>query len=121
VGLQAERVKTLVELAAQSKYFYVPLASYSIEAQAKLVAQAVPLLESIKQGLADIVWLEEEIAALLKVTVKQHAIKFPQLAQPLRAALTGSLVSPAIAATIYLLGKSAVQERIEQALLWIER
>ena len=77
VRLLAERVKTLVELAAQSKYFYIPPSCYEVQAQAKLDAAAVPLLTSVRDGLVDIAWLEEEIAALLKAIVKQHAVKFP--------------------------------------------
>ena len=50
----------------------------------------------------------------------QHGRKFGQLAQPLRVALCGSAVSPAIDVTLTLIGRGRVLGRLERAVQWLQ-
>jgi glutamyl-tRNA synthetase len=47
---------------------------------------------------------------------KQFTLKFGQVAQPVRTAITGTTVSPPIDTTLRLLGKREVLKRLDSAL-----
>lgn len=47
-------------------------------------------------------------------------MKLGKIAQPLRVAVTGITVSPSIDATIALIGKERVLQRLEMAITWIK-
>ena len=57
-------------------------------------------------------WRAENIKSLLSQAAKEHRLKFPRLAMPLRAALCGREQSPDIAAVAALLGKSKTTARL---------
>jgi glutamyl-tRNA synthetase len=58
-------------------------------------------------------WNKTEIEEILKNFVTCRDIKFGVVAQPLRAALTGTTSSPDIFEVIEILGKEEVVQRIE--------
>ncbi len=117
VTLQADRAKTLVELRDKSRYFYEEDLVYDAEAvAAHLTPGALDLLAKFKQRLQDLsLWQRAEIHHCLKDLVSEQKIGFGQLAQPLRVAVTGSTMSPSIDATLELIGKQRVLERLEKA------
>ena len=57
---------------------------------------------------------------VLTSVAEQHGMNMGKLAQPLRAALTGTAVSPPIDVTTHLIGKARALARIGQALRHIE-
>ncbi len=119
VAVQKERVKTLVELAEQCRYFYEPVTNYDEKAVKKHInPQALTVLATARDALAGLkTWEKETLHEVVTDIVSEQGLKFPKVAQPLRIALTGSTSSPSIDITLYLMGQAAVLARLEQALI----
>jgi glutamyl-tRNA synthetase len=112
------RAATLVELAAGAT-FYVAARPIPIE------QKAVKLLDEVgRSRLADLLpaldaierWREGEIEAAVRRHVEDAGIKLGQVAQPLRAALTGRSASPGIFEVMAALGRAETRGRIEDAV-----
>lgn len=69
----------------------------------------VPVLE------AQEVWEETALEATCRAFAETHGLKFANLAQAVRVALTGSLVSPGLFEVMVILGKDEVIGRLEDA------
>lgn len=119
VSLLADRAKTLIELRDKSRYFYEDEVAYDAEAVAThLTPAALDLLNLLMQRLQNLTdWRRENIHTILKEVVSEQKIGFGLLAQPLRVAVTGSTMSPSIDATLELIGKQRVLDRLEKAKL----
>lgn len=114
VPLQAERTKTLREMAERSRYFYEPV-TLSDEMAAHFTAENLPALMMVRDRLAQItIWAKDEIHEVLASTAEIHGLKLGKLAQPVRIAVTGGTVSPPIDLTMVLLGRERVIERLTQ-------
>ena len=122
-GIQKERVKTIAEMAEQSRFFYEEFAEHDETAAKKHLRPVVlePLREVRKAlaGLED--WDREALHAAIDAVAEQQAMKFGKIAQPLRVAVTGGAVSPSIDVTLELLGRARTLSRLERALGLIER
>jgi glutamyl-tRNA synthetase len=66
------------------------------------------------QALAD--WSAPALDALIDAVCKETGANMGQAAQPLRVAVTGSTISPAIGETLAMLGKNRAMERIRRCL-----
>ena len=122
-GIQKERVKTIAEMAEQSRFFYEEFAEYDETAAKKHLRPVVlePLRE-VREALAGLEdWNREALHAAIDAVAGQQAMKFGKIAQPLRVAVTGSGVSPSIDVTLQLLGRDKTLSRLERALELIER
>ena len=122
-GIQKERVKTIAEMAEQSRFFYEEFAEYD-ETAAKKHLRPVVLepLRAVREALAGLEdWNREALHAAIEGVAGQQAMKFGKIAQPLRVAVTGSGVSPSIDVTLQLLGRDKTLSRLERALELIER
>jgi glutamyl-tRNA synthetase len=109
-----ERAKTLVELAESAAFLArrVPL-PFDAKATAQLTDAARATLREAAAALAATDFSQAAIDGALRATAERLAIKLGQVAQPLRAALTGSTVSPGIDATLAALGREEALARIE--------
>ena len=112
-GLKA-RAKLLTELA-DNALFYV--ASRPIEPNAKarkLLADPAPArLAALAEELNHISdWQEEKLEQAVRQLAESHSIKLGDLAQPLRAALTGSNSSPGIFEVMAILGRDECLARL---------
>ena len=122
-GIQKERVKTIAEMAEQSRFFYEEFAEYDETAAKKHLRPVVlePLRE-VREALAGLEdWNREALHAAIDAVAGQQAMKFGKIAQPLRVAVTGSGVSPSIDVTLQLLGRDKTLSRLKRALELIER
>lgn len=117
VSLLADRAKTLIELRDKSRYFYEDELAYDASAvKTHLTPEALDLLDLLAQRLQDLLeWRRESIHSILKEVVSEQKVGFGLLAQPLRVAVTGSTMSPSIDATLELIGKQRVLERLKKA------
>src|SRR5271166_2304310 len=108
-----ERAKTLVELADSAAFLarVVPL-PMEPKAAAALTAEARLMLREIAAALAETDFSVPAIDAALRDFAERRGLKLGQVAQPLRAALTGSTVSPGIDATLAALGREESLLRI---------
>ena len=108
-----ERAKTLVELADAASFLArtVPLA-LEPKAAAQLTPEARIMLRDLAPALAATDFSAPALDAALRDFAAATGRKLGQVAQPLRAALTGSTVSPGIDATLAALGRDEALARI---------
>ena len=111
-----ERAKTLVDLAASAAFLAraVPL-EFDAKAQAALTPDARAMLAELAPHLSDTDFSPAALDAALRAFADSTGRKLGQVAQPLRAALTGSLMSPGIDATLAALGREEALSRIVSA------
>jgi glutamyl-tRNA synthetase len=111
-----ERAKSLVELADSAAFLAqsVPLA-FDAKATALLTDEAKSVLRDIAGALAETDFSQAAVDAALREYAERTGKKLGQVAQPLRAALTGSTVSPGIDATLAALGRDEALARIGAA------
>lgn len=117
IQAQAERSKTLREMAEKSRYFYTDV-QYNEEAVKKnLTNDVLPLLQALREGLQNLAeWQKEAIHHVIQKTAEQLGVKMGKIAQPLRVAVTGDTISPSIDTTLVLLGREKTLTRIDEAL-----
>ncbi|MGC1854085.1 MAG: glutamate--tRNA ligase [Candidatus Aquirickettsiella sp.] len=113
VLLQRERVKTLIEMAEKSIYFYLAPECDKENLSEDTLALLKIMLQRF-QFLA--VWTDESIHKMLLETAESLSLKLGKIAQPLRWAITGGNVSPPMNATLRVLGKEEVLSRIQSIL-----
>ncbi|RTE87582.1 MULTISPECIES: glutamate--tRNA ligase [Gammaproteobacteria] len=123
VQLQADRVKTLKEMAEISQYFYSPVTEFEAGAAKKhLRPVAKEALVDIQQRLSDLKsWDAESIQQAIKDTCEALEIGMGKVGMPLRVAVTGGGNSPSLDATIELIPQNIVKDRIELALDFIQQ
>ncbi len=120
IEVQRSRVKTLRELAAHSVYFYEDNIEYDAKAVKHLSTACVePLQEILLRLTALASWDELSLSPVVSEVAQQFEIKMGKIAQPLRVALTGGVVSPPINVTLWLLGRDKAMLRIKNALEFI--
>ena len=121
VELQADRVKTLKEMAQISSYFYQDFTSFD-EAAAKkhLRPVAKAPLELAKEKLAQLTdWTAEAIQQAINDTATELEVGMGKVGMPLRVATTGSGNSPSLDVTLVNIDQAKVVARIEMALEFI--
>jgi glutamyl-tRNA synthetase len=108
-----ERAKTLVELADAAAFLARPLPlPLEPKAAALLTPEARMMLRDVAGALAATDFTPPAIDAALRAFAESSGRKLGQVAQPLRAALTGSTASPGIDATVAALGKDEALARL---------
>ncbi|MBV8166359.1 MAG: glutamate--tRNA ligase, partial [Alphaproteobacteria bacterium] len=108
------RAKTLVELAEAAK-FYVATRPLALDQKAAALLAGVARatlgqLGAVLAGVAD--WQGPALEAAVRDFATANGLKLGDVAQPLRAALTGSLVSPPIFDVMAALGRDETLGRI---------
>ncbi|WP_057831807.1 glutamate--tRNA ligase [Colwellia sp. TT2012] len=122
VKIQADRVKTLKEMAEISRYFYEDFTELDAKAVKKHLRPVVkePML-LVKEKLAALTdWSPEPIHAAINDTAVELELGMGKVGMPLRVAATGGGNSPSLDITLALLEQSKVLERIDQALVLVE-
>lgn len=113
-----ERAKTLKELAENAAFYVLPRPLVLNDGAKKILKpEAHAMLADIKTGLAALTdFSATEIESFCKNLAQNKGIKLGDIAQPLRAALSGSNVSPPIFEAAAILGKVETLGRIEDVL-----
>jgi glutamyl-tRNA synthetase len=109
-----ERAKTLVELADSAHYLFAerPLA-IDAKAAALLTADAQKLIGRIAERLRTVApWTAAATEAAVREFADAEGIKLGNIAQPLRAALTGRTTSPGIFDVLAVLGREECLARL---------
>jgi glutamyl-tRNA synthetase len=108
-----ERAKTLLELADSAAFLARPLPlPQDAKAAALLTPENRTMLQGLTAALAEPPFDKDSIDATLRGFAEAQGLKLGQVAQPLRAALTGSTVSPGIDLTLIALGRAESLARI---------
>lgn len=121
IKLFAKRSRTLKEIANNCHYFYMDFNIFENRvAKDYLKPITILPLKYLKKKFSNIVyWTPEVIKSVITETVNELNVSMDKIGMPLRVALTGMDHSPALSGTIYVIGKSRVLERIDQALHYI--
>ncbi|MGE3783077.1 MAG: hypothetical protein AB7H71_10080, partial [Alphaproteobacteria bacterium] len=113
------RAKTIVELADKARFYVakrpIPLAADAAKALAPETRQRLGMLGAALAPLAEKEWTTSVLEAELRRFAEREGLKLGAIAQPLRAALTGSLASPGLFEVMEVLGREESLARIEDA------
>lgn len=120
LDLSKERAQTLVELKdAINKILDKPV-SYEAKGSKKFVKEnTIKVLETYMQTLEenrDTLRLACDYEAVTKPFIEEFELKFPQLFQPIRIALTGGTQAPSVYDIMAILGLDEVKTRINRAI-----
>ena len=121
IKAQAERTKTLREMAERSRYFYEEVV-LTDEMKAHFTQDLVPPLTMVRDQLSAITaWTKEAIHDVLVNTAAFYQLKLGKLAPSVRVAMTGGTISPPIDVTILLVGRERAIERLNKALSFVDK
>jgi glutamyl-tRNA synthetase len=109
IPLLKDRASSIPQLADEAMLFY----SYEFR---PLEAGAKAPLRALKDKLGSVSWERAQLNEAIKDVVKSSGLKMPQLAMPLRQAVTGRTQTPSIDAVLELLGRETVIARLSQHL-----
>ncbi|MEM9243992.1 MAG: glutamate--tRNA ligase [Pseudomonadota bacterium] len=122
IHLQADRVKTLKEMAEKSDYFYKNIDAYDEKAAKKHLsvdnAEMLIRLYDDFAALAD--WQADNIQQVIHNVADDYQLKLGKVAQPIRVAVTGGTVSPPMGITLQLLGRDRTLKRLRQAIAYCQ-
>lgn len=122
VKIQADRVKTLKEMAEISRYFYEDFTELDANAVKKHLRPVVkePLLLAKAKLAALAQWTPELIHEAINATAVELDLGMGKVGMPLRVAATGGGNSPSLDVTLALLDKDKVLARIDYAITVID-
>ncbi len=111
-----ERAKTLVELMKGAAFLFASRPLTLDDKARQIIAdgggpalkQLIPILDGAGE------WSASALEAAVKAHAEAEGIKLGKLAQPLRAALTGSTVSPGIFDVLDVLGRDESLGRLKE-------
>ena len=110
------RPKTLTELATNALFLVKPRPIRPDDKAARLfTSEARRLLAGLLQRLECVAWQGDALEGCIREFAAENGAKLASLAQPLRAALTGSLASPGIFEVMEVLGREETLGRIADA------
>ena len=120
--VQRERAKTTREMALESLMFFQEPHEYHEKAAAKhFKLEALEPLRMVREQLSTLEpWNREAIHGVVHAVAEKLELKLGKVAQPIRVAVSGGPVSPAIDVTLELLGREKTLERLERAMLHIQ-
>ncbi len=113
-----KRANNINDLAAGSLFYLRTRPIPMDEAAAKLLASSAPgLLDGIRARFAvQTDWTAAALEDTARAIAEREGVKLGQIAQPLRAAVTGAAQSPGLFEVMHVLGRDEVLGRIDDAL-----
>ena len=123
VALQQARAVTLADMATNSQFFYRAVSEYDEQAAHQhLTNNSLEVLTEVHQRLQQLsTWQATAIHDVLKSCAAKRKVSMVKVAQPVRVAITGSVISPPLGDTLELLGAERALTAIKQAIAWIQR
>jgi glutamyl-tRNA synthetase len=113
-----ERAKTLLELAASAEFLFTDGARPLDDAAAKVLSEdARRSLGEFLATISDTDWTGPALEEKARAFAEAKGLKLGQVAQPLRAALTGKTTSPPIFAMLEVLGREESVNRLAAHVL----
>jgi len=109
-----QRARTLVDLAASAAFLARPPSSIEPKAASLLTPAARTMLAELAPVLRATEFTEAALPLALRGFAEARGEKLGAVAQPLRAALSGSVSSPPIDAVLTALGKDETLQRIRK-------
>ncbi len=117
----SERAKTLVDLAASSRYFFEEYKEFDPAAAKKHLRPVVKNnLALVQQKLSMLThWTDIALQQVIQDTADELNVGMGKIGMPLRVAITGAGQSPSLEITLRLIGKERSIARITRALDFI--
>lgn len=120
LNLSKQRANTLVDLknsienilAIPQNYEEAGVKKFIKDDTTQILKEYLTLLEENKDSFS----LVETLESLTKPFIEAKALKFPQLFQPIRIALTGGTQAPSVYDIMFILGFDEVKQRLQKAL-----
>ncbi len=115
--------RTLEDVAAKCNFLYQEVTDYDPKAIKKVLKKegVKDLLEKIRTALDELQnWDEDSINKMVEDLCTQNEVGMGKIAQPIRVAITGSMVSPSIHDSLILLGKERTLERTDAMIKFME-
>jgi glutamyl-tRNA synthetase len=118
VSLQ-ERSRTLVEMAESAAHFFLEEIVLDTKAEAILTKDALSILMAIsdrlfgEKGVQMAEWNHPFLKEAFQDVCVLLGLKLAQVAQPIRAAVTGKTVSPGIFDVLEMLGAEKTRKRLQ--------
>ena len=108
------RAKSVAELADGASFLFASIPIEMTDKAAKLIdEEAKPRLAQVSQALSrENDWTIDALEATTKALAEELDLGFGKLAQPMRAALTGTTTSPGIFDVLVLLGRDEALARL---------
>ncbi len=118
----AERSKTLLDMAQNSRYFFEDFEDFDEKAAKKNLKAAAlePLKKMLERFSATTEWNGEALHKIVLELTEELELKLGKVAQPLRVAVTGAGMSPSIDVTLELIGRDRCLTRMAKAISYIE-
>jgi glutamyl-tRNA synthetase len=106
VALLKDRATTILHLAEAAMLFYTDPGPQAVPQNLR------PALDALMAQLEKSPWDRKSLSAAVSAVLKEHNLKMPQLAMPLRVLLTGREQTPSLDALLELLGRETVLNRL---------
>ena len=121
VAVLQTRCKTLDEMATKAACFYLDTVEYNQEAVTKhWTSESADVLKQVIEKCKAVTdWNVEILHSVTENLLADLNLKMPQLAQPIRIALTGNTESPPLNETMALMSKDIVIERLQNAVNYL--
>ncbi|MBI4835227.1 MAG: glutamate--tRNA ligase [Planctomycetes bacterium] len=119
VNLYRERAETLRDFVEATGFLFHEDVTYNPEALETYVkpVKSKEVLQDVYSGVNNLgEFNHASLETLLRNISETRKLKFKDIAQPIRVALTGNIVSPGIFETMELAGKEMVTKRLQKAL-----
>lgn len=120
LDLTKQRAQTIVQLKASIVEILDEPTSYEEKGVKKFINENTASMLEKYLGLIekniDNLYSAESVEKFTKPFIEENGLKFPQLFQPIRLALTGGTQAPSVYDLISILGFTVVKQRIEKAL-----
>ena len=117
----SERAKTLVDLAASSRYCFEEYKEFDANAAKKhlrpVAKEALVLVQEKLTAVTD--WTDEVLQQVIQDSADELEIGMGKVGMPLRVAITGAGQSPSLDVTLRLIGKERSIARISRAIEFI--
>ena len=120
LGSLRERAKTLIDLVDAAHFYLSDEITPTPKAAQLLTPETAQMLETLTSELAEVTdWSATYIEAAFQRTIARHGVSLGKLAQPVRAAVTGSTASPGIYEVLDILGPERTLARLRGACMRI--
>jgi glutamyl-tRNA synthetase len=116
VATLKERAKTLVELVAVGRFYFVAPSGYDDKAAQKfLTAAGAERLDRLRARLGEVDFAPATLEATCRALAEELGVKLVDLAQLSRLAVTGGTASPPIFDVLSILGREETLARLSRA------
>ena len=118
VPLVKERAKLLSDVASQARFLFVDIDEYDEKSWSKVMAvdEGPVALDGAIAALEDLdPWTTDTIDAALRTMIEERELSARKGFQPIRVAVSGSMVSPPLFESLEILGRDETLARIRTA------